>query len=62
MQVTRNIFTCAAAKVFFLIDFPAIFYFFSFFYFSFFFFLVFDSFLKLKNIYSDTHSTMRAGE
>ena len=65
MWVTRKIFTRAAANLFFLIHFPE----YSLFFFSFFcFFIVFLFFVlvclffEIKKMYSDTHSTLRAGE
>ena len=67
MRVTRKILTCVVANSFFLIDFAEIFsFFFSFFCFSWFLFFVVAVvcllFFEIKNVYSDTHSTMRADE
>ena len=62
MRVTRKISTRAAEKfLVFLIDFPEIFSFLlSFAFFDFCFFLFVGLLLfEIKNVYSDTHSTMR---
>ena len=67
MRVTRKIVTRAAANLFFCrfsgdILFSSLVYF-AFFVFLFcFVFLLVCLFFEIKNIYSDTHSTMRAGE
>ena len=65
MRVTRKIFTRAAANLFFLIRFSGDILFSSlvaFAFFVFLFFVLLCLFFEIKNIYSDTYSTMRAGE
>ena len=61
MRVTRKIFNKAAANLFSLIDFPKILSSLVSFAFLIFFFLLL-LFFEIKNVYSDTYSTMRAGE
>ena len=65
MWMTSKIFTRAAANLFFLIDFLTIFSFLLFlllFLYPCFLCLFVCLFFEIKNIYSDTHSTMRTGE
>ena len=67
MRVTRKIVTRAATNLAFLIDFPEILFFLLSFLLLFsilalFCFVFACLFFEIKNIYPDTHSTMRAGE
>ena len=63
LRVTRKIFIRGRTQIPFLIDFPEMFSsLVSFTFFVLLFFLLICVFFEIKNIYSDTHSNMRAGE